>query len=110
MSTVYSEHQQRIDNILHYFDKIGSKLESIQLNNIRDKEINLFTRSTIYELSILKQLIETSNLKLALEIVGKVNELYKSDPSLSDVILHFSNLKRNYNCYPGHLKFLVCKS
>ncbi|WP_026712059.1 hypothetical protein [Flavobacterium filum] len=107
MSTVHSKQQQRIDNVLQYFDKIISKLESLQFNNIRDKEINLFTHSTISDLCILKQLIETSNLKLALEIVIKVNELYKSDPSLSDVILHFINLKRNHNCYPGHLKFLV---
>lgn len=107
MSTVNSKHQQRIDNVLFYLDKIISKLESLQLNNARNKEINLFANSTISDLSILKQLIETSNLKLATEIVSKVNELYKSDPSLSDVILHFTNLKRIHNGCPGHLKITL---
>ncbi|UPQ77750.1 hypothetical protein M0M57_08900 [Flavobacterium azooxidireducens] len=107
MSTVHSKQQQRIDNVLFYLDKIISKLESLQLNNTRNKEINLFANSTISDLSILKRLIETSNLKLAIEIVSKVNELYKSDPYLSDVILHFTNVKRNYSGCPAYLKLPV---
>lgn len=110
MITVHSKQQQRIENVLSHLDKIISKLESLQLNNTRNKDINLFANSTISDLSILKQLIETSNLKLALEIVSKVNELYKSDPYLSDVILHFTNLNRIHNGCPARLKLSVCKS
>lgn len=107
MNTVLSKQQQRIDNVLLYLDKIISKLELLQLNNIRNKEIYLFSNSAISDLSITKQLIENSNLQLPIEIAAKVNELYISDPSLSDVLVHFTNLKRTSNKVPAYLKLTL---
>lgn len=107
MNTDQIKPQYRNENILLYLDKSISKLKLLQLDNIRNREIYLVSDSAISDISTSKQLIETSNLQLPIEIATKVNELYKSDPTLSDIILHFTNVKRNYNGCPAYLKLPV---
>lgn len=107
METIQTKLESRRNDILYFLNKTIDKIKLLQLENIRNKEVYLFANSAISDLNITKQLIETSNLKLAIEIVSKVNELYKSDPTLSDVLLHFKNSKRNHNVYPAHIIFTV---
>jgi hypothetical protein len=107
MNTNQTKPHYRKENILFYLDKSISKLKLLQLDNIRNKEIYLVSDSAISDISITKKLIETSNLQLPIEIATKVNELYSCDPCISDVLIHFINIKRTPHQVPAYLKLKV---
>ncbi|HRZ32591.1 MAG TPA: hypothetical protein P5335_09680 [Flavobacterium sp.] len=107
METIQTKLESRRNDILYYLDKTIDKIKLLQLENIRNKEIYLVSDSAISDISITKQLIETSNLLLPIEIANNVNQIFIADKTVSSVIVNIVNSKRTIKDCPAYLKLTV---
>lgn len=107
METSFKKVQTGINNIVYIINKSTSELKTLQLDYIRNKEVNSVCNSVLNDIVIIEQILKSSNLLLPIEIANNVNQLFIADKTLSSVIVRIDNSKRAINYCPAHLKLNV---